>query len=130
MALRPQLLDEIAHIVTPSFTAQVARVFVFDAWEGTPGFVSVYVGKEGKPHLLRREYIASFTRSRRPRREPHIIILESGEEWLCHKGGCGCGSPIKQVNTRRALSDYEKWFAGTLQPDVASSIPSEELVGG
>lgn len=124
MALRPQLLDDIVRVVTPAFTEAVARIFVFDEWEGTPGFASIYVARKSNPYLLAIEPIASYSRSPRPRREPHIITLGSGDEWFCYKGGCGCGSPIKRLTTRLALADYSK------SPLSTPTIPSQELVGG
>lgn len=107
MSLRRSVLDVIAKITTPTFTEPTTRVFIFDEWEGLPGFVSVYIGKQGKSILLAHEPILSFTRARYPRRDPHIVTLQSGEEWQLTQGGCGCGSPIRRLSIRQALTDHD-----------------------
>lgn len=120
MALRPCTLDAIGKVVTPSFTEPVSRIFVFEPWEDLPGFASVYIGRSNRPFLLATTPITNFTNTRYPRREPYRLTLPDDSEWQIYKGGCGCGSPIRRLNIRMALDDYES----------LTSSSSSQPVGG
>lgn len=112
MALRPLLVDVIGRITTPSYMERVARVYIFDAWENTPGFVIVYTARAGKPFIRDRAEITSYTKALKPRRDPYLLTTSTGEQWMINKEGCGCGNPIRRTTIRQALDDYSKQMVG------------------
>lgn len=105
--MRPILLDAIGKTIAPTFTEAVSRIFVFNNLDGTPGFVALYTSIKGQATLRALEPIASFTPTRFPRREPYTLTTSSGDTWTFHKGGCGCGNPIKRLAPMQAIRDFD-----------------------
>lgn len=106
MATPPLVLNQIGTAVSSDWSLTLSRVFVFDAYDGHPGYAAVYVASGGQTVLHDIAYITSFTRSRSARREPHIIETESGDTWQVRQAGCGCGSPLKKMNWTQVVNDY------------------------
>jgi hypothetical protein len=110
----PVLVDMIGRSEIGAETLAVSRIFVFDARDDLPGFVMVYIARNGKPYLHTAQPIESFSRSPKPRSTPHEITLQSGETITCQLAGCGCGNPIKRMSWSQAQSDWDKMVAGGL----------------
>lgn len=109
--VRPILLDTIGTVRAPDFNETVARIFVFGEMDGQPGFVTVYTAQGGKTVLAHLAPLISFDRSRMPRRQPaHAATIDAGT-WEILKAGCGCGSPIRRMNSSQALKDVEAYLA-------------------
>lgn len=125
----PILLDMIGKLITPTETLLSARVFVFGPVDSQPGFVMVYVAKDGKPALELSSTIDSFTRSRHPRREPHTISTPT-QTWDVSLAGCGCGSPIKRMIYNTASKDWAALQEANVDSDWAVGVSGEEELTG
>jgi hypothetical protein len=88
-----------ARLTIDGKTTKAVRVFVAD------DRVRVYADKRSGVELIHDEEISGFEQSPRPRSQPHMITLESGEQWTCMKGGgCGCGSRLKRFDPTQAVA--------------------------
>lgn len=109
-------LDEIARVIGPGdppVELKQARVFILD------DHLIIYDAHQGKAVVHTAATITEFTRSRFPRREPHLATTASGDVWQIYRGGCGCGSPIKKVTWRDAVKDTESHFAAIQPAEMA-----------
>lgn len=112
MSIQPTL-NQIGKTTASGLTYLTSRMFVVEAdpETGAEGYVVVYIAKDGVAVPAHMAKLVSFTRSRYPRREPHLVEVQTAEGetevWECTLAGCGCGSPIKRVTWTTALKDYE-----------------------
>lgn len=98
----------LGRIVGPDDLAvPLARIFVFGA--GTrPSFTGIYKPVKRITEQVVLTEIISFTKSRKPRIEPHIIQLAGDQQIQVYSvSGCGCGSPLKKINYNLALTDWD-----------------------
>lgn len=101
-------LDFLGRVVIGEQTHPLTRVFILNSSPAHPAFIAVYIPVKKTTELALLAPITSWTKSRRPRVDPHVVTLTDDTTiTIFSVSGCGCGSPLKKINYTLAVRDWD-----------------------
>lgn len=91
-----------ANVTTPTAAYVRCRLVVLE------GRAYLWQEKDGQVPLVEQAPVAEFYRDRSSK-APYVVVTSEGETWTAGKfGGCGCGSPLKQLDWRTQIRELQK----------------------